>query len=182
MLNQLNLNANDDWKQVTNYNDYYINKDGTIISFKRKSIHKLKTSIDRNGYVRIHLLKNGIRKSYLLHRLVAQTFIPNPNNLPEINHKDENKQNNCVNNLEWCSHKYNSNYGTRVARIIPKTIAKTRVKICQCDENMNVIKIWDGVNVASKELGITQQNITNVCQKKRKHAGGYRWCYYKEVV
>lgn len=127
-------------------------------------------------------MKNGKLEHILLHRLVAMTFIKNDNMLPEVNHKDENKLNNNVDNLEWCSHKYNSNYGTRVSRIIPKTIEKTRVKVCQCDDNMNIIKVWDGMNIASRELGIQQQNITKTCKGERMHAGGYRWCYYIDSV
>lgn len=66
-----------------------------------------------SGYVSMYLSKNGKKKRYLVHRLVAEAFIPNPDNLPEINHKDENKVNNCVENLEWCTPKYNANYGER---------------------------------------------------------------------
>ena len=69
------------------------------------------------GYMNINLALNDCSHTYKLHRLVAITFIENPGNLPEVNHKDEDKANNCVENLEWCTHKYNSNYGTRLQRI-----------------------------------------------------------------
>ena len=174
------LKSNKEWKLIEGFEGYYINKEGIVISTKHKKYRILSQHTDKSGYIKIDLMgKNGKKKSLLLHRLVAKNFIPNPDELPEINHKDENKSNN-IDNLEWCTHKYNSNYGTRVSRIIPKTIAKTRVKICQCDENMNIIKIWDGINLASRKLNIIQQNITSACQNKRRHAGGYRWRYYGE--
>lgn len=70
----------------------------------------------KNGYVCVHLLDKNNRSSQLVHRLVAMAFIPNPKQFPCVNHKDENKSNNCVDNLEWCSYKYNSNYGTAIER------------------------------------------------------------------
>ena len=87
---------------------------GSMLNFEE---HLLKPRIITHGYLSVALYKNGIRKDYKLHRLVAQHFIPNPENKPEVNHKDENKTNNCVDNLEWCTHLYNSNYGTRPERI-----------------------------------------------------------------
>lgn len=76
-----------------------------------------KCEVGSNGYLHVLLCKNGKYITHNVHRLVAETFIPNPDNLPEINHKDENKENNCVDNLEWCTRKYNMNYGTTQFRI-----------------------------------------------------------------
>lgn len=87
---------------------------GSILKFEE---HLLKPRKITHGYFSVALYKQGKRKDYKLHRLVATHFIPNPDNLPEVNHKDEDKSNNCVDNLEWCTHKYNSNYGTRPQRI-----------------------------------------------------------------
>ena len=81
---------------------------GNILSLKTNKL--LKANMIANGYFAVQLCKNGKRKSFLVHRIVAEHFINNPNNLPEINHKDENKANNTVNNLEWCTRKYNMNY------------------------------------------------------------------------
>ena len=123
------------WKDVPNYEglyqvsnlgnvkslDKYVNsgiKNNT--SVKRKG-QLLKQSLKKNGYLQVTLTHNNIRKYIGVHRLVAQTFIPNPNNLPVVNHKDENPLNNCVNNLEWCTQKYNCNYGTRNSKIYNKT-------------------------------------------------------------
>lgn len=87
---------------------------GSVLKFKE---HLLTPRKITHGYLSIMLYKKGKPKNYKIHRLVAQAFIPNPDNLPEVNHKDEDKTNNCVDNLEWCTHKYNSNYGTRPKRI-----------------------------------------------------------------
>ena len=78
----------------------------------------LKQSVKKTGYVCVTLCKNGIHTTYLLHRIIAKLFVPNPNNYPEINHKDENQQNNCADNLEWCNHSYNINYGTRTEKAV----------------------------------------------------------------
>ena len=78
---------------------------------------RILSTTKRRNYLAVTLSKQGKRKMYSLHRLVAETFIPNPNNYPCVNHLDENKQNNSVDNLEWCTYKYNCNYGTRNERI-----------------------------------------------------------------
>lgn len=87
---------------------------GSILKFKE---HLLTPRIITHGYLSVMLYKKGIPKNFKIHRLVAQHFIPNPKDLPEVNHKDEDKTNNNVENLEWCTHRYNSRYGTRPARI-----------------------------------------------------------------
>lgn len=173
------------WLPIKDYeNCYVVSNTGIVKSLKRVNEygyhlkeHIMHQTIDRNGYCKVYLTKYGKSKSKLVHRLVAEAFIPNPNNFPEINHKDENKANNMVDNLEWCTHKYNSNYGTRTSKIIPKTIEKTRKPVKQIDEDGNVIKIWYSMNEASRKLGIIQQNISKCCQGTRQHAGGYKWEY-----
>ena len=79
-----------------------------------------KASGSRTKYKRVNLCINGVGHKKTIHRLVAEAFIPNPNNYPCINHKDENKENNNANNLEWCTYKYNSNYGTCRERTLEK--------------------------------------------------------------
>lgn len=86
------------------------------IFFVTKKGKQLKSRI-KNGYCNVHLIKNGVLKEFTIHRLVAEAFIPNPNNLPQVNHKDENKANNYVENLEWCTRSYNCSYGSRCERI-----------------------------------------------------------------
>ena len=97
------------WKPIIGYENLYkINNYGEVLSLRSNKI--LKPNDNGIGYFIIQLYKNGKRKNYLIHRLVAEHFLDNPNNLPEVNHKDEDKSNNFVNNLEWCKHKYNMNY------------------------------------------------------------------------
>ena len=91
--------------------DRYINNN----SFRKGKI--LKFSTNRRGYLKAHLSLNNKVKTYLVHRIVAISFIPNPDNLPEVNHKDEDKTNNSVDNLEWCNRSYNINYGTRMDKV-----------------------------------------------------------------
>lgn len=104
------------FKRITNYENLYaVSMEGDIYSFRRKS---LITPENNSGYMRIALSKNGTVKRFLVHRLVAQEFIPNFKNLPQVNHKDENKLNNNVDNLEWCTAQYNNTYGTRIDRAV----------------------------------------------------------------
>ena len=104
---------NEEWKPVENYEDlYWVSNLGNVKN-KRKD---KKLSINLDGYYVVNLSKNGKSKIFTVHRLVAQAFIPNPDNLPQVNHKDENKLNNNVDNLEWCNSNYNHNYGTRNKR------------------------------------------------------------------
>lgn len=118
------------WKDIPDYNGIYkISNFGNVRRYSTyckkdnriPEYHIVKTHIHKLGYYRVTLSKNNKSKNYLLHRLVAQVFIPNPNNLPQVNHKDENKLNNNVNNLEWCTRSYNCRYGTRTKRIAEKT-------------------------------------------------------------
>ena len=105
-------------KDIKDYEGLYaITRDGRVWSYKSKKF--LKHGLVK-GYHRVCLCKEGKCKNFRVHRLVAQTFIPNPEGLPEVNHKDEDKSNNNVNNLEWCSYEYNINYGTRNERAAKK--------------------------------------------------------------
>lgn len=129
------------------------------------------------------LTKDNTRKHKKIHRLVAEAFIPNPENKPLINHKDENKANNCVENLEYCTHKYNVNYGTRNNRAgmkISKSLInnpKTTKKVFQYDLNGIFIKEWISATEAQRQLGIKQPLIVRVCKGRRKSTGGFIWKY-----
>lgn len=109
------------WRDIPGYEGLYqVSNIGNIRSLnymKTGKVKRLKPSIDKRGYKRVSFSHKGKCKCYLVHRLVAQAFIPNPNNLPHVNHKDENPSNNCVWNLEWCTREYNMNYGTINERI-----------------------------------------------------------------
>lgn len=118
----------EEWKSITGYEGLYeVSSYGRVrsvdryVKSKSKSyrLHKGKVlicSITKYGYVRCNIKVNGVTRSYFVHRLVAEVFIPNPYNLPQVNHKDEDKTNNMVDNLEWCDSKYNMSYGTRQER------------------------------------------------------------------
>lgn len=123
------------WKDIKNYEGLYkISNLGRVKSLPKyagRSYRKekiLKTYLDKNGYVKVILCKNNRTRFLSIHRLLAEAFIPNPNNYPQINHKDENKQNNSLNNLEWCTCKYNINYGTRTKRDVKKRKMKREQK------------------------------------------------------
>lgn len=112
----------EEWKNIIGYEGLYeVSDKGNVRNVRRNTL--LKLSKTKYGYIQVYLYKNGIRTGLKVHRLVAQAFIENPDNLPEVNHRDEDKLNNSVDNLEWCSHKYNVNYGHRTENAI-----NTRVK------------------------------------------------------
>lgn len=119
-----------EWFDIKGYEGLYkINECGQILVLERTGVkigkgtktvpeHTKKVTRNKNGYFAVDLYKDTKRKRHYLHRLLAETFIPNPNNLPYINHKDENPSNNSLDNLEWCSSKYNNNYGTKNLRMV----------------------------------------------------------------
>lgn len=164
----------EEWRDVVGYEGLYqVSNYGEVKSLandKGKKEKILKPSIDGKGYKCVILCMNGTRKVCKIHRLVAIAFIPNPNNYPIVNHKDENKINNNVNNLEWCTNKYNLNYGT-----LPERFSKAR----KGNKNPSAKKIicvttgeaFNCIKEASEKYNITHQNISKCCKGKRKSAG-----------
>jgi len=132
-----------------------------------------------NGYYCVTLSKDGFAKREYLHRIVANAFLPNPMNLPFINHKDENPANNCVDNLEWCTHRYNSNYGTCRDRASKKLRNHPALsdRVIQMTLDENPIAEFPSMSEAERVTGIAQQNICACCRGKVIHAGGYKWRY-----
>ena len=166
------------WKDIPNSN-YQISNKGRMCNCSRIS----KPVINSSGYLRICFRKHGGRlQTESIHRLVALNFVPNPLKLPQINHKDENKLNNFYDNLEWCTQKYNTNYGTSTKRRVEKL-------------NMSVLNVTTGeifasAKEASGKLNINRNVIGAVCRGdmyrrstgsygKYKTAGGYEWQYHK---
>ena len=185
----------ENWKDIKGYEGFYQVSDcGNVRSLERDvycqdgTFHHhveekiLVSCVNGRGYANVNLYKNGKRKNILIHRLVAMAFIPNPENKPMINHKDENPLNNCVDNLEWCTASYNANYGTRNERIIQnhrryKFGDSPRAKAIFCEE---LNKKFDCIASAQEELGICGSSICNACKGKQKTAGKFHWKYADE--
>lgn len=119
------------------------------------------------GYKRVALSKNGKRRMFAVHRLVAKEFVKNPKNLPEVNHKNENASDNRAENLEWCDHRYNVNYGTRMSRI--------RREVQMLGDDGEVLRTFRSQKEAAEEMGTSQGAISNACKGRQERAGGHRW-------
>ena len=133
--------------------------------------HKCKS----NGYLMVTLSKNGKRYYKTIHRLVANEFLPNPQNLPCINHKDETKTNNNVCNLEWCTYKYNANYGTSQFRHSINSINKGRsILIEKRDTNGVLLETFPSIAEVARKLGYDPSHISHSI-KNNKLAYGYKW-------
>ena len=157
------------WKDIKGYEGLYqISNFGNIKSLRTNKL--VKAFKNTKGYCQVSLWNNNVKKMFVVHRLVAQEFIPNPNNLLQVNHKDEDKKNNNVDNLEWCSVKYNCNYGTRNIRLSSPVIC------------VELNKRFNSINDASNELNIQQAHISGCCAKRKhyKTAGGFHWQYVEE--
>lgn len=152
--------------------DRWVMKNGKKILIKGK---ELKPYLDEDGYAHVALSIRGRAKRYAVHRLIAQTFIPNPNNLPQVNHKDENPSNNNVDNLEWCTLQYNIRYGTRTVRMA-ETNSKPVVGVNP--KNGEVVVEFPSTQEAGRN-GYTAGHICVCCNGgKRKSHKGLLW-YYK---
>lgn len=178
----------EEWRDINGYEGLYqVSNTGRVRSLgkwiDRKCKGKkwqeekiLKPKINKKGYQSVCLYKNGVKKLFQVHRLVAQAFIPNPNNYPCVNHKNEIKDDNRVDNLEWCTVKYNNIYNGRQKRIT----AKRKKITLQIDQNTNeIIKEWSSIKEVEKELGLPGGNISMCCNGKRKICGGYKWQFKK---
>lgn len=170
---------------------YRISNQGKVYSVKNKKF--LKPYSDKNNYLRVGLHKDGEHKIYLVHRIVASAFIPNPLNYKEVNHKSEIKTDNRVENLEWCNRKYNINYGSRTERTLqnPNYKAtrekalkaakeKTSKKVLQFTKQGEFVKEYPSTSEASKQTRINQGNISNCCNGKLHSAGKFLW-RFKDV-
>lgn len=185
----------EEWRDVVGYEGLYkvsnkgnvkivdrydVRKDrwGNNIKYHVKSKIK-KTCLNNKGYCMISLTKNNKTKTFLVHRLVAQMFVDNPNNYTEVNHIDENKENNECNNLQWCDRKYNNNYGKQDKECRRVTSKWRMKKVKQFDLNGNLINTFDGIRIAEEKTNIDNRNIIKCCKNKVKTSGGYVWKYYE---
>lgn len=154
---------------IENYPNYTISDKGEIVNTNTNK--ELKPYIRKDGYVVATLSKGGKKYKCYLHRLVAETFIPNPNNLPQVNHIDEDKTNNCVSNLEWITSKDNCNYGTRNER---QGLGHSK-PIEQYDLEGKFIKEWDSAAQVERDLGFNHSNISKCCLGRYNIAYNYKW-------
>lgn len=179
----------EEWKPVKGYEGYYeVSNTGKVRSLDRSVIirggvvqHRkgkmISSHIDKKGYVNVNISKNGKNNTLKVHRLVAQSFIPNPNKYPQVNHKDEDKANNHVNNLEWCTNEYNEYYGTRSERQAKSlTNGKTSKPVKQM-VNGEVVKIWPSMAEADRH-GFLQGDVSKCCRGLIKTYKGYVWKYF----
>lgn len=183
----MKMTNNEVWRPVKGYEGLYeVSNIGNVRSIKRKKVitntlgsfersyggRLVKPFVAHNGYMRVSLCKDGKERKFPVHRLVAQAFIPNPSHLDQINHIDENKKNNNVNNLEWCDCKYNSNYGTRLERLS----RKNGKRVFQIKDGA-IINEYCSVNEAERQTGISHVIINRVVNGRGYSAGGYQWKY-----
>lgn len=167
------------WKDIPGYEGLYQASNlGRIKSKKNNKILKLYKN--QYGYLQVRLSKKGIVKLFRVHRLITNTFIYNKYNKPYVNHKDGNKQNNCVENLEWCTQKENVEHAIKILKIdyskgIEKMHYKNQVKVKREDG-----KIYNSIKEAKEDINNKNAHIVEVCQGKLKTACGYKWSYVKE--
>lgn len=173
------MNATEEiWKSVRGYeHSYKVSNMGRVMALPNhrhpNSIILKPQSNGKCGYLLVFLQHKGISKGFLVHRLVAEAFIPNPDNLPEVNHRDEDKSNNVVTNLEWCTRKYNVNYGNRNARIT----GRKGYKVYQYTKDMVFIRSYPSTRAVERETGYCQPLISKCCLGKVPEAYGFRWSY-----
>ena len=173
------------WKTIEECEDYQISNFGRVKSFKydKENGRIIKPSRSTKGYLQLDLRLDGRKGENRIHpsihRLVAKAFIPNPDNLPQVNHKDENKENNHVDNLEWCTNEYNGRYGTHDERVAQKR----RKPVYSIDKDGN-IEEFEGLRVAGRamtgNLNDSGSAIRDVIIGKGKTAYGRKW-FYREI-
>lgn len=188
------------WKDIKEYEGLYqISNLGNLISIKHNHIKPIVVRKNQR-YLRVNLWKNGKYKTFSIHRLVAESFLPNPNNFPVVNHKDGNKLNNKADNLEWCtqSHNVKESYKLGLQKVFTPPMRENYIpwnkgkkmsadyinknystkRVNQYTMNNDFIKCWNSIAQAEKELKIT--HISMCCKNKRKSAGNYIWRYADE--
>ena len=181
------------WKDIKGYEGLYqISNLGRVKSLPRNITHSyntidnyyeqgfqgrfLKPNKKENGYLEFSLYKNKQRKHKYIHRLVAEAFIPNPDNLPQVNHTDEDKENNCVNNLEWCTVLYNNTYGTRMARKVKNTDYTKNSKKIIGEKNRTKI-VFYSVSFAAQFIHSEVSQISGVLTGRKNTVKGWKFSY-----
>ena len=166
---------NETWKPIQGYEgNYEVSNYGRVrsLNYHLAGLPRIiKPTMTVNGYLYVSLSKDGKRKTFAVHRLVAMAFVANPRGLPEINHRDEDKTDNCAWNLEWLCHRDNCNFGTRNARMA-KALAKP---VLQLDLDGNLVRRWPSLEEVRRQIGFDPGRISLCCNGKRKSHRAFRW-------
>ena len=177
---------NENWKDIEGYNGLYqISNLGRVKSLNYRNTGKekiLKPCKINNGYLLVALCKNGKSKHYLVHRLVAEHFITNPDNKSCIDHINTDRTDNRVCNLRWVTHKENINNPLTIDKHLKKLKENFSKPILQLTLTGELVKKWYSAAEAAKELGINQNCICQCCKGKYKTANGYIWRYYYKGI
>ena len=163
------MNEVETFVKIEGFEKYEVSNLGKVRNIK--SGRTLKPSLHTDGYLRHNLCENNKQKKLYLHRIIATAFIDNPGEKPCVNHIDENKLNNDLSNLEWCTVKENNIHGTRTKR----AAEKCSIKVIQLDLNDNVLNEFESMTQAGQETGTSVGDISNCCNGRSKSAGGYKW-------
>lgn len=175
----------EEWKPIVGYEGLYeVSNFGQIKSLERITNNNIHISehiqtqrIGETGYMYVGLCKEGVKANKRVHRIVAIAFVPNPENKPQVNHKDENKQNNNADNLEWVTGTENINYGTAIQRAHEKDCSPLTKKVLQIDKNGEIVAEYASQSIAAKAFNTSAGNISNCCKGRCKTVRGYSWRY-----
>lgn len=175
------------WRDIVGYEDLYqVSNFGNVrsLNYRNSGVpHNLLFKRHRCGYAQILLAKDGERKMFLIHRLVASAFLDNPNNYQQVNHKDENKRNNIASNLEWCDASHNVKYSIGLhperdcGNRTKHPYKHDNLKIAQIDADGNIVRFWGGTPEIRRDKRYNPSNIIQCCLGKRKTAHGFIWQY-----
>lgn len=171
----MNGNEKREWRDVVGYEGLYVvSNDGYVKGVKTGKI--LKFSHTYNGYPRVKLYMDAKGKEKLVHRIVADAFVDNHDNKPQVNHKNGIKSDNHIGNLEWVTQSENLSHAAKSGLIdISKMTSVTSKRVIQKDMGGKILRIWDSMSEAAREMGLQVANISNCCSGRIKSTGGYKW-------
>jgi len=166
--------ANEQWKPVKGYTRYEVSNTGKVRNIHTKRLKSVRET--KTGYLITDLKENGEKKTSYIHRLVAEAFVANAFSFPCVNHKDENKQNNLAENLEWCTVCYNNKYGTHNEKIKETKTERYGKRVAKVDPvSGKVLGVFASITEAANSIGVKKQAIDWALAKDTHTSGGYRW-------